>query len=104
MKFKQLILSTSVFLLCQNHLSTYSVVQAFGRNRQEEPSRDFYKILGIKRSANDKEIKRAFKKMSLKNHPDKNPNDEEALNRYQDISAAYTVLGDQEKRRKYTGG
>lgn len=66
-----------------------------------EQNRDFYKILGIKRSANEKDIKRAFKKMSLKLHPDKNPDDEEALKKYQDVSAAYDVLGDAEKRRKY---
>ena len=66
-----------------------------------EGNRDFYKILGVARSAKDKEIKRAFKKMSLKVHPDKNPGDEEALKKYQDVSAAYEVLGDAEKRRKY---
>ena len=69
-----------------------------------EENRDFYKILGIKRSANDKDIKKAFKKMSLKNHPDKNPGDDGALKRFQDISAAYDCLGDQEKRRKFDRG
>ena len=66
-----------------------------------DDNRDFYKILGIKRSAKEKEIKKAFKRMSLKTHPDKNPGDENALKKYQDVSAAYDVLGDAEKRRKY---
>ena len=66
--------------------------------------RDFYKILGIKRSANEKEIKKAFKKKSLQLHPDKNPDDPDALNKYQDVSAAYDVLGDQDKRRKFDQG
>lgn len=63
--------------------------------------RDFYKILEIPRSANEKEIKKAFKQMSLKYHPDKNPGDESALQKYQDISSAYDILGDADKRRKY---
>jgi DnaJ-class molecular chaperone len=63
--------------------------------------RDFYKILGIPRSANEKEIKRAFKKMSLQYHPDKNQGNEDALKKFQDVSAAYEVLSDSEKRRKY---
>ena len=63
--------------------------------------RDFYKILGIPRSANDKEIKKAFKRQSLKYHPDKNKGDDSALKMFQDISAAYETLGDSEKRRKY---
>ena len=66
-----------------------------------DQNRNFYKILGVKRSANEKEIKKAFKKMSLKYHPDKNKGDEKALEKYQDISAAYDILGDQDKRRKY---
>ena len=66
-----------------------------------DQDRDFYKILGIKRSAKTRDIKKAFKKMSIKHHPDKNPGDEEALKRYQDVSAAYEVLNDAEKRRKY---
>ena len=63
--------------------------------------RDFYKILGIPRSANEKEIKKAFKRMSLKYHPDKNKGDDNAIKRFQDISSAYDTLSDGDKRRKY---
>ena len=66
-----------------------------------EENRDFYKILGIKRNATEREIKKAFKKKSLENHPDKNPDDKGAKQRFQDVGAAYEVLTDQEKRRKY---
>ena len=64
-------------------------------------NRDFYKILGIPRSAKEKEIKKAFKKMSIKYHPDKNKGDEDAMKKYQDITAAYDALSDAERRRKY---
>jgi DnaJ-related protein SCJ1 len=64
-------------------------------------NRDFYKILGVPRSAKERDIKKAFKKMSIKYHPDKNPGDAEAAKKYQDITAAYDALGDAERRRKY---
>lgn len=64
-------------------------------------NRDFYKILGIPRSAKEREIKKAFKKMSIKYHPDKNKGDEDAMRKYQDITAAYDALSDPERRRKY---
>ena len=66
-----------------------------------DDNRDFYKILGIPRSAKEKEIKKAFKKMSIKYHPDKNKGDENAMKKYQDITAAYDALSDAERRRKY---
>jgi DnaJ family protein B protein 11 len=67
-----------------------------------DDNRDFYKILDIKRSATEREIKKAFKAKSLKYHPDKNKDDpENALKMFQDVSAAYEVLSDQDKRRKY---
>ena len=58
--------------------------RGFGAGRQKEkaPSRDFYKILGVPRSAKEKEIKKAFKKMSLKHHPDKNPDNKDALKNF----------------------
>lgn len=62
--------------------------------------RDFYKILGIKKSATKTEIKKAFRKLSTQYHPDRNK-EKGATEKFQDISAAYEVLSDDEKRRIY---
>lgn len=62
--------------------------------------RDFYSILGIRRNANDKEIKKAFRKLSLKYHPDQNPS-EAAKQKYLDINMAYETLTDPEKRKMF---
>jgi DnaJ-related protein SCJ1 len=66
-----------------------------------EAGRDFYKILGIQRDANAKQIKKAFRTLSIKYHPDKNPGDREAEEKYMDINAAYETLSDADKRRQY---
>ena len=54
-------------------------------------SRDFYKILGVSRGANKKDIKKAYRKLAMKWHPDKNPDDPSAQEKFQDLSAAYEV-------------
>ena len=64
-------------------------------------SESFYKILGVSEQATQEEIKRAYRQLSLKSHPDKNPNDSEASGRFQKISQAYETLGDVEKRQEY---
>jgi DnaJ-class molecular chaperone len=61
----------------------------------------FYKILGISEQATQEEIKRAYRQLSLKCHPDKNPGDNEAIGRFQKISEAYETLGNAEKRQEY---
>ena len=61
----------------------------------------FYKILGISEQATQEEIKRAYRQLSLKSHPDKNPGDSEAIGRFQKISEAYETLGNAEKRQEY---
>lgn len=63
--------------------------------------RDYYKILGVDRNADEKEIKRAFRKLAQQYHPDKNPGDKSAEARFKEINEAYTVLSDPEKRSKY---
>ena len=66
---------------------------------------DYYKILGVPRSADDRQIKKAFRKLSVQWHPDKNPdNKEEAEEKFKQIAAAYTVLSDAEKRKIYDMG
>ncbi|KAL8168020.1 hypothetical protein V2J09_009519 [Rumex salicifolius] len=67
--------------------------------------KDWYKILGVSKMASVAEIKRAYKKLALQWHPDKNvDNSEEAENKFRDIAAAYEVLGDEEKRTRYDRG
>jgi len=62
--------------------------------------KDYYKIIGVKRDASEAEIKRAYRALALKYHPDKNPSSE-AVDRFKEINEAYEVLGDPNKRRKY---
>jgi len=62
---------------------------------------DYYKTLGVDRKASDKEIKQAYRKLARKHHPDLNPDDKEAEARFKEINAAYQVLSDPEKRKKY---
>ncbi|WP_040195035.1 molecular chaperone DnaJ [Clostridium culturomicium] len=64
-------------------------------------NKDFYEVLGIDKSASDEDIKRAFKKLALKYHPDRNQGDAEAEEKFKDINEAYQVLSDPEKRQRY---
>ncbi len=63
--------------------------------------RDYYKTLGVERTATEAEIKSAFRKLARKFHPDVNPNNKQAEQRFKEINEAYQVLGDAEKRKKY---
>ena len=63
--------------------------------------KDYYNILGIKKNASAEEIKKEFRKLALKYHPDRNPGDSKAEAKFKEISEAYEVLGDTEKRAKY---
>jgi len=64
--------------------------------------RDYYEVLGVPRQASEQDIKKAFKKLALKNHPDRNPNDKKAAEaRFKEIAEAYEVLSDAEKRSVY---
>lgn len=62
---------------------------------------DYYKILGVDKTASDEDIKKAYRKLARKYHPDLNPNDKEAHKRFQEINEANEVLSDPEKRKKY---
>jgi len=63
--------------------------------------RDYYDILGVARSAADEELKKSYRKLALEFHPDRNPDDLEAEERFKEASEAYAVLSDPEKRRAY---
>ena len=62
---------------------------------------DYYKILGVTKQSTEEEIKKAYRKLALKYHPDKNPDNKEAESKFKEISEAYEVLGNSEKRKKY---
>ena len=62
---------------------------------------DYYKTLGLDKNANEEEIKKAYRKLARKYHPDLNPNDKEANRKFQQINEANEVLSDPEKRKKY---
>jgi molecular chaperone DnaJ len=63
--------------------------------------RDYYEVLGVERDATDQQIKSAYRKLALKHHPDRNPNDREAEERFKEAAEAYAVLADREKRGLY---
>ncbi len=63
--------------------------------------RDYYEVLGVKRDASADEIKKAYRQLALKNHPDKNPGDAEAEKRFKEAAEAYEVLSDRDKRQRY---
>jgi DnaJ-class molecular chaperone len=63
--------------------------------------RDYYQVLGVSRNASDKEILKAFRKLARQYHPDVNPGDKQAEANFKEISEAYEVLSDSEKRKKY---
>ena len=65
-------------------------------------SKDYYKILGVSKEANDDELKRAYRKLAKKYHPDANPdNKAEAEAKFKEVNEAYSVLSDKQKRAQY---
>ena len=63
--------------------------------------KDYYQMLGLDRNASEDEIKRAYRKLALKFHPDHHPDDSESEEKFKEIGEAYAVLGDPEKRKEY---
>ena len=67
-------------------------------------TKDYYDVLGVDRDASQKQIKKAYRKLAQKYHPDRNPDDAEAEERFKEVQEAYDVLGDKEKRKAYDQG
>ena len=63
--------------------------------------RDYYEVLGVAKNADAAEIKKAYRKLALKYHPDRNPGDKEAEEKFKEAAEAYDVLSNEEKRRRY---
>ena len=64
-------------------------------------SKDYYSVLGVNKSSSEDEIKKAYKKLALKYHPDRNKNDKKAEEKFKEINEAYQVLGDSERKNQY---
>ena len=66
-----------------------------------ENKRDYYEVLGVQKSATPEEIKKAYRKMAMKYHPDRNPDNKEAEEKFKEVGEAYEVLSDEGKRQRY---
>src|SRR5215204_858553 len=64
-------------------------------------TKDFYKVLGVKKDASQAEIKKAYRKLARDNHPDSNPGNQAAEERFKEVSAAYAVLSSADQRKQY---
>ena len=62
---------------------------------------DYYKVLGVDKNASEQQLKSAYRKLAVKYHPDKNPGNKEAEQKFKEIAEAYQVLSDADKRRQY---
>ena len=67
-------------------------------------AKDLYEVLGVGKKASQEEIKKAHRKLVRQYHPDRNPDDKAAEDKFKEIQAAYDILGDEEKRKQYDSG
>lgn len=79
-------------------------VRAAELELKKSKRKDFYKILGVEKDAGDNEIKKAYRKLAIVHHPDKNPDDVDAADKFKEIGEAYETLSDPEKRARYDSG
>ncbi|KAG6498435.1 hypothetical protein ZIOFF_046348 [Zingiber officinale] len=81
--------------------SSKSEKKVDSNNAPNNPRRDPYEVLGVARNATDQEIKSAYRKLALRYHPDKNANDAAAADVFKEVTFAYSILSDPNKRRQY---
>ena len=67
----------------------------------DQNKRDYYEVLGVEKNASDAEIKKAYRKLAMKYHPDQNPGDKTAEEKFKEINEAYEVLSDADKKARY---
>ena len=63
--------------------------------------KDYYKVLGVERSASADDVRKAYRKLAMQYHPDRNPGDKQSEDRFKEINEAYQVLNDPQKRARY---
>src|ERR1700682_6352225 len=78
-----------------------ATIRARYTSRHAMAEKDYYALLGVKKAATDDEIKKAYRSLAKKHHPDKNKGNKDAENKFKEISEAYAVLSDKEKREQY---
>ena len=66
-----------------------------------ENKRDYYEVLGVDKSASPDELKKAYRKLAMKYHPDQNPGDKEAEEKFKEVNEAYEILSDETKKARY---
>lgn len=105
---KETIINLSVIILILSILVFTVILRAgeefysiSGKLNKNENQRNYYEVLGVSKKSSNSEIRKAFRKLSLVWHPDKNPGCEPCLEKFRDISKAYEILGDDEKRQVY---
>src|SRR4051794_7231363 len=72
-----------------------------GDIRREWVEKDYYQVLGVPKNASHADIKKAYRKLAQQHHPDANPGNADAETRFKEVSSAYDVVGDEEKRKQY---
>lgn len=77
------------------------IVRKINGDEGVQLSQDYYKVLGVEKGASEADIKKAYRKLAMKLHPDRNPNDKAAEDKFKEVNEAYAVLSDSQKRKQY---
>jgi DnaJ-class molecular chaperone len=97
-----------LLIVCLDEFNVEDKIKHAKVKAKEESKKDYYKVLGVSKTANDDELKKAYRKLALKWHPDRNQGSEEekvkADKMFKDINEAYSVVSDPEKRRIFDMG